>query len=85
MMELDYSIDEIDTIGRARGNTLNNSNNEREQTLNQLLSEMDGFYENKNILVIGATNQLEILDRIRNSTKFHLLSFDDKDHECCVV
>ena len=55
-------IDEIDTIGRTRGNTINNSNNEREQTLNQLLSEMDGFYENKNILVIGATNQLEILD-----------------------
>ena len=56
-------IDEIDAIGRERGGgTANNSNDEREQTLNQLLTEMDGFKENQGLIVIGATNRVEILD-----------------------
>lgn len=56
-------IDEIDAIGRERGSgTANNSNDEREQTLNQLLTEMDGFKENQGLIVIGATNRVEILD-----------------------
>nr|AWT38113.1 putative plastid division protein [Proboscia sp.] len=55
-------IDEIDAIGRERGNGVGSGNDEREQTLNQLLTEMDGFKENKNIIVIGATNRVDILD-----------------------
>lgn len=56
-------IDEIDAIGRERGGgTANNSNDEREQTLNQLLTEMDGFKENQGLIVLGATNRVEILD-----------------------
>lgn len=54
-------IDEIDAIGKSRDNTLG-SNDEREQTLNQLLSEMDGFDITKGIVVIGATNRPEVLD-----------------------
>ena len=55
-------IDEIDAIGRERGNGVGNGNDEREQTLNQLLTEMDGFKENKGVIVIGATNRVDILD-----------------------
>merc|ERR1712025_1551741 len=49
-------IDEIDAVGRHRGAGLGNGNDEREQTLNQLLTEMDGFKENKGVIVVGATN-----------------------------
>lgn len=56
-------IDEIDAIGRSRGNKYGGGNEEREQTLNQLLSEMDGFDTSKGILVLGATNRPEILDK----------------------
>ena len=56
-------IDEIDAIGRSRDSKYGGGNEEREQTLNQLLSEMDGFDTTKGILVIGATNRPEILDK----------------------
>ena len=55
-------IDEIDTIGKMRGGSTMPGNEEREQTLNQLLSEMDGFADNKNVLVLAATNRRDILD-----------------------
>ena len=55
-------IDEIDAVGRQRGAGMGGGNDEREQTLNQLLSEMDGFDSTKGLLVLGATNRPEILD-----------------------
>ncbi|MGN0651042.1 MAG: ATP-dependent zinc metalloprotease FtsH [Oscillospiraceae bacterium] len=55
-------IDEIDAVGRQRGAGLGGGHDEREQTLNQLLVEMDGFTENENIIVIAATNRRDILD-----------------------
>jgi cell division protease FtsH len=55
-------IDEIDSIGRQRGAGVNLGNDEREQTLNQLLAEMDGFAQNQNVLVIAATNRRDVLD-----------------------
>ena len=55
-------IDEIDAVGRERGAGVGGGNDEREQTLNQLLTEMDGFKENKGVIVIGATNRVDILD-----------------------
>jgi len=55
-------IDEIDSVGRQRGGGMNGANDEREQTLNQLLAEMDGFEDNNGILVIAATNRKDILD-----------------------
>jgi len=56
-------IDEIDAIGKKRENTNFNGNDEREQTLNQLLTEMDGFNNNDGILILAATNRKEILDK----------------------
>ncbi len=56
-------IDEIDAIGRKRDSQYGGTNEEREQTLNQLLSEMDGFDTSKGILILGATNRPEILDK----------------------
>jgi len=55
-------IDEIDAVGRQRGAGINMGNDEREQTLNQLLAEMDGFGDNEGILVMAATNRKEVLD-----------------------
>jgi cell division protease FtsH len=55
-------IDEIDAVGRARGTGLGGGNDEREQTLNQLLSEMDGFARNDLTIVIAATNRPDVLD-----------------------
>lgn len=55
-------IDEIDAVGRQRGAGLGGGHDEREQTLNQLLVEMDGFTENQNIIVMAATNRRDILD-----------------------
>merc|ERR1712222_70131 len=55
-------IDEIDAVGRERGAGIGGGNDEREQTLNQLLTEMDGFKENKGVIVVGATNRFDILD-----------------------
>ncbi len=56
-------IDEIDAIGRSRDSKYGGGNEEREQTLNQLLSDMDGFDSSKGILVLAATNRPEILDK----------------------
>ena len=55
-------IDEIDAVGRQRGAGINMANDEREQTLNQLLAEMDGFADNEGIMVIAATNRKDVLD-----------------------
>ena len=55
-------IDEIDAVGRQRGTGLGGGHNEREQTLNQLLVEMDGFSDNQGVIVIAATNRRDILD-----------------------
>ena len=56
-------IDEIDAVGRSRGAGLGGGNDEREQTLNQLLVEMDGFEGNEGIIVIAATNRADVLDK----------------------
>ncbi|WP_431064043.1 ATP-dependent zinc metalloprotease FtsH [Methylotuvimicrobium sp.] len=56
-------IDEIDAVGRHRGNGMGGGNDEREQTLNQLLVEMDGFNGNEGIIVIAATNRADVLDK----------------------
>jgi len=55
-------IDEIDAVGRQRGTGVGGGNDEREQTLNQLLTEMDGFEGNTGIIVVAATNRVDILD-----------------------
>ena len=55
-------IDEIDAVGRHRGAGLGGGNDEREQTLNQLLVEMDGFDDNENVILIAATNRPDVLD-----------------------
>lgn len=55
-------VDEIDAVGRSRGTGIGGGNDEREQTLNQLLTEMDGFQGNTGIIVIAATNRADILD-----------------------
>src|SRR5690606_33361648 len=56
-------IDEIDAVGRARGAGLGGGHDEREQTLNQLLSEMDGFSRNDQTIVLAATNRPDVLDQ----------------------
>jgi len=56
-------IDEIDAIGKSRDSSGNNGNDEREQTLNQLLAEMDGFDSSKGVVMLAATNRPEILDK----------------------
>jgi cell division protease FtsH len=55
-------IDELDALGKARGMSVLSSHDEREQTLNQLLAEMDGFDSNKGVIIMSATNRPEILD-----------------------
>ena len=55
-------IDEIDAVGRHRGAGLGGGNDEREQTLNQLLVEMDGFEANEGVIIIAATNRPDVLD-----------------------
>ena len=56
-------IDEIDAIGKSRDSQYGGGNDEREQTLNQLLAEMDGFDSSKGIVILGATNRPEVLDK----------------------
>ena len=55
-------IDEIDSVGRARSGMFGNNNDEREQTLNQILAEMDGFKEEETVVVLAATNRPDVLD-----------------------
>jgi cell division protease FtsH len=55
-------IDELDALGKARGMNVMGGHDEREQTLNQLLVEMDGFETNKGVIIMAATNRPEILD-----------------------
>ncbi len=56
-------IDEIDAVGRHRGSGMGGGHDEREQTLNQLLVEMDGFEDNDGVIVIAATNRVDVLDK----------------------
>ena len=56
-------IDEIDTVGRHRGSGVGGGNDEREQTLNQLLVEMDGFESNEGVILLAATNRADVLDK----------------------
>jgi cell division protease FtsH len=56
-------IDELDAVGRMRGSGIGGGHDEREQTLNQLLVEMDGFDKNTNVIVVSATNRADVLDR----------------------
>src|SRR5205809_1682716 len=56
-------IDEIDTIGRARGTVAIGGSSEQEQTLNQILTEMDGFSSREGVIVLAATNQPDVLDK----------------------
>jgi cell division protease FtsH len=58
-----YFIDEIDAVGRARGKSNMSGGDERENTLNQLLTEMDGFGTNSNVIVLAATNRADVLDK----------------------
>ena len=55
-----FFIDEIDAVGRSRGAGLGGGNDEREQTLNQLLVEMDGFDTNEGVIIIAATNRPDV-------------------------
>ena len=55
-------IDEIDAVGRSRGSGTGGGNDEREQTLNQILVEMDGFEPNEKVIVMAATNRADVLD-----------------------
>jgi cell division protease FtsH len=55
-------IDEIDAVGRQRGAGMGGGHDEREQTLNQMLVEMDGFSGNEGVIVIAATNRSDVLD-----------------------
>ena len=55
-------VDEIDAVGRVRGAGLGGGNDEREQTLNQILVEMDGFEPNEKVIVMAATNRPDVLD-----------------------
>lgn len=72
-------IDEIDAIGRARGkNTFSGGNDERENTLNQLLTEMDGFNTKDHVIVLAATNRADILDRaLMRAGRFDRLIYID--------
>jgi cell division protease FtsH len=55
-------VDEIDAVGRVRGTGVGGGNDEREQTLNQILVEMDGFEPNEKVVVMAATNRPDVLD-----------------------
>ena len=65
-------IDEIDAVGRQRGAGLGGGNDEREQTLNQLLTEMDGFEGNTGIIIVAATNRPDVLDAALMLSLIHI-------------
>ncbi len=75
-------IDEIDAIGRARGKNMMQSNDERENTLNQLLVEMDGFSSEKGVILLAATNRPDVLDSalLRPGRFDRQISIDKPDH-----
>jgi cell division protease FtsH len=68
-------IDEIDAVGRQRGAGMGCGNNEREQTINQLLTEMDGFSGNSGVIVLAATNRPDLLS-FALLTKLHFSDFE---------
>ncbi|URM52814.1 ATP-dependent zinc metalloprotease FtsH [Mycoplasma sp. SG1] len=79
-------IDEIDAVGRQRGAGMGGGNDEREQTLNQLLVEMDGFQKNKGIIVLAATNRPDVLDpgllrpgRFDRTVIFHVPTVSERE------
>ena len=79
-------IDEIDAVGRRRGSGIGGGHDEREQTLNQLLVEMDGFMVNEGIIIMAATNRADILDTAllrsgRFDRQIHVLPPDTKGRE----
>ena len=74
-------IDEIDAVGRQRGSGLGGGHDEREQTLNQLLVEMDGFNDNQGVIVMAATNRADILDNAPVSYT-HLDVYKRQDEYC---
>lgn len=79
-------IDEIDAVGRKRGSGVGGGNDEREQTLNQILTEMDGFEQNQKVIVIAATNRADVLDNAllrpgRFDRRVHVELPDRKDRE----
>jgi cell division protease FtsH len=82
-------IDEIDAVGRQRGAGINMANDEREQTLNQLLAEMDGFGDNEGILVMAATNRKDVLDaallRPGRFDRIITVPFPDKDSRKAIL
>ena len=65
-------IDEIDAVGRQRGAGMGGGNDEREQTLNQLLTEMDGFEGNSGIIIVAATNRPDVLDSALMLSLIHI-------------
>ena len=80
-------IDEIDALARKRGHSLSSSHHEKDNTLNRLLIELDGFDPNDNILIFGATNRLDILDKAllrpgRFDRKIQFELPECKDREC---
>jgi cell division protease FtsH len=76
-------VDEIDAVGRQRGASISGGSDEREQTLNQLLVEMDGFDTKENVIVMAATNRLDILDAalLRPGRFDRQISVDPPDRE----
>lgn len=79
-------IDEIDAVGRKRGSGVGGGNDEREQTLNQILTEMDGFEQNQKVIVMAATNRADVLDNAllrpgRFDRRVHVDLPDRKDRE----
>lgn len=85
-------MDEIDAVGRSRGTGVGGGNDEREQTLNQLLTEMDGFEGNTGIIVIAATNRADILDnalmrpgRFDRQVQFQSFPYHTASHKLSVA
>ncbi len=74
-------IDELDAVGRMRGSGIGGGHDEREQTLNQLLTEMDGFEKNTNVIVVSATNRPDVLDSalLRPGRFDRLITLDNPD------